>query len=501
MKETDFQDFERLITARTGLHLRPREREALRRTLATRIATLHLKSADAYHRLLQAGTRDAANEWEQLAAHLTNNESYFFRDKRQMALLRERILPELISRNRARRTLRLWSAGCSTGEEAYSLAILVDALLPQRGTASGGNWEIVILGTDIDGPALQQARRGIYSPWSFRTVEPELQERYFHRREGGLQVAEASRSLVTFGLCNLVGDPFPGAALGLHDMDLILCRNVFIYFDPGSVSAVLRKFARTLRDGGYLMTGHTETYGQSMEPLQARMFPESVIYQRVSTASVGIGKPTDSGLTPAMVAVGRTGVRSPNPAVQAPNSPSLAEQRVVSTAAASVRASERGLAVGKARHIPIETPSKPAAPPSPPEPPGDRALLLQARTHADLGHYEEAIDCCELLIKEVPFASEPYELLASIAQEQRRYEDARLLLKKALYLAPTSPAAYLELAALYRSEGDLVRTRKMHVTALELLRQMPPDAAVGFSGGPTAGDWILHLKRLSAEGE
>ena len=193
MDETFLYRIEQLISARAGLQLRPREREALRGTLAARMAALHLRHADEYHQLLQAGTSDAESEWEQLMARLTNNESYFFRDKGQMALLRERILPELIARNQATRTLRLWSAGCSTGEEPYSLAMLVDELLPQRETASGADWEIVILGTDIDGPALEQARRGIYGSWSFRTMEPELQQRCFHRQEDGWQVAEASR--------------------------------------------------------------------------------------------------------------------------------------------------------------------------------------------------------------------------------------------------------------------------------------------------------------------
>ena len=503
MEETFFHRFERLIAAHTGLHLRPREREAWHSSLVARMAALHLRDADAYYQLLQAGTAEAESEWEQLTARLTNNESYFFRDKGQMALLRERILPELITHNRARRTLRLWSAGCSTGEEAYSLAILVDELLPQRGAASGANWDIVILGTDIDGPALQQARRGVYGSWSFRTVEPEVQKRCFHRWEEGWQVAEASRSLVTFGRCNLVADSFPNMAVSLSEMDLILCRNVFIYFEPEAVSAVLLKFAQTLRDGGYLMTGHAETYGRPAGLLQARMFPESVVYQRVSPTFVGVETPVDPHSNPAGAAAGRAiSARSPGLSTKAPNPRSDTEQRTVPltlippVAVSNRRAPETGV-----DHVARNAPSKLRTLTPRPETAGDRALLTQAQTHADLGRYQDAIDCCELLLKEFPFTHEPYELMASIAQEQKRYDEAKLLLKKALYLAPASPVAYLELGALYRSEGDLVRARKMYATALELLLHLPAEAAVGFSGGPTAEEWIAHLKQLSAEGE
>ena len=136
-----------------------------------------------------------------------------------------------------------------------------------------------------------------------------------------------------------------------------------------------------------------------------------------------------------------------------------------------------------------------------PEPLGQRALLLLAHAHANLGHHAEATSLCQRLRTEFPFAAEPYELLAALAQEHERYDEAKLLLKQAVYLAPESPGAYLELAGIYDREGDRIRARKMRVTALEALAQMPSDAAVGSShGGPTVQEWILHLNRLLDEG-
>jgi chemotaxis protein methyltransferase CheR len=504
MNETHFPQLERLIAAHTGLQLRPRERDALRTTLAVRMAALNLHDTDAYRRLLEAGTLDAEHEWEQLTGRLTNNESYFFRDKGQMALLRDRILPELIARNRGRRSLRLWSAGCSTGEEAYSLAMLVEELLPQRGAASGAPWEILILGTDLDAPALQVARQGIYSAWSFRTMESTRQQRWFQHGESGWQVAEECRAMVSFRRCNLAIDSFPSAKLGIDEMDLILCRNVFIYFAPAAVSAVLPKFARTLREGGYLMTGHSETLGQLVEPLAKRHFPESVVYQRVKQATARVRTSEE----PAARSSRSVPVHAPAP----PHPPATGQTRRQTstvpamepkdTAPSSVgRRAERALSEAETLYGVGDNPGVIRVLQGFVEPAGARALLLLAHAHANLGHAEEAAADCQRLIAAFPFAAEPYELLSALAQEQGRYDDAKLLLKQAVYLASDMPTPCLELSELYDHEGDRVRARKMRSIALELLKRMPAEAMIGFYGGPTAQEWIRHLEQRLTEGD
>lgn len=507
MNDLFFPRFEQLIAAHTGLHLRPRERDTLRDTLAARMAALRMQQPEAYQALLESDTRESAAEWEHLTALLTNNESYFFRDSGQMALLREHLLPEIIARNQARRTLRLWSAGCSTGEEAYSLAMLVEELLPGHGAASGDPWQIVILGTDIDEPALKQARKGFYSDWSFRNVDSSLQQRYFQRQGTGWQLRESSRTLVTFTRCNLFTDLFPRTAMGLYEMDLILCRNVFIYFAQTAISVVLSKFAQTLAESGYLMTGHTETQGQSIAGLQTRAFPASVIYQRVSAAAAvrtPIRSPIDTpparqkapGVAPAGAPLGAP---KETPAAHAlsvqRNAPvrenppdKRVEAAVTKTGAVEAEAlyaaGDYEGAIRVLRDLPLDA----------------RALLITAHAYANLGRYEEAAVCCGQYLQEWPFAAEPYELLAFLAEEQGEAEEAKELLKKALYLDPASTTAYVELAALYAREGDVARARKMRGTALELLQQLPPETPVGTLGGPPASEWIAALKRLLAEG-
>ena len=492
MDEIFLSRFALLVTAHTGLQLRLRERSTLRDALTARITSLHLDHPDEYYRILDTDSTKGGPEWERLISQLTNNESYFFRDTGQMAVLRNHILPKLIECKKNRQKLRLWSAGCSTGEEAYSLAMLVDELLPHSADGSNSGWEIAIVGTDIDEEALKKARRGIYGAWSFRTTEPALRQRYFHAKGNDYQISETIRRKVTFVKSNLVTEKLPDRSGGIHDVDLILCRNVFIYFEHKAVNAVLSKFAQSLREGGYLMTGHAETRGEHPDLFRALAFPQSVVYQRIVKNVMATA--------PALVPIHSAARMSGAPAhhsqsVVKPNRGALSASAKIAVEESKVCAAEALYKMGDyhAALRLLELRSEETA--------DERTLLLLAHSNANLGNLAAATEYCERLMKSFPFAARPYELLASIAQEQGLYNDSKLLLKKALYLSAETPTPYLELGELYRYEGDMVRARKMHSTALELLEQMPPDAVVGYFGGPTALEWKLHLKQLLAEGD
>lgn len=263
-----------LIAEQTGLDIKPQAQNALYEKLSGRMQALQLSSPELYYQLLNSQTSKSHQEWQYLIAQLTNLESYFFRDKEQFALLKNCILPELIQRNRSTRTLRICSAGCSTGEEVYSLAILLTELLPDL-----EQWNLVILGVDINSDALTKAKIGIYRPWSFRGVDLRIQQQYFQSVGDQYQIVSRISQLATFRTLNLVQTRFPQPETDLSDMDLILCRNVFIYFEKSAISHVLDKFYHTLKPLGYLLTGHAELYAQDLDQFQIKVFPESLIYQ------------------------------------------------------------------------------------------------------------------------------------------------------------------------------------------------------------------------------
>lgn len=402
-------ELEQLAAQSIGLRIPDNAHDRFAVTVRERAAHQGYNTLADYRTFL-AG-RQAAKEWEEIARVFTSTETFFYRDHGQFDLLRLRVLPELIARHRHDKTLRLWSAGCASGEEAYSLAMLLDLLLPEQ-----NDWNILVLGTDIDSAAIEKARRGCYRAWSFRMVPDELQQRYFHLDGREWVLDERIRSMVTFRVSNLVADPCPDAASELHDMDLILCRNVFIYFDPAAVIAVANRLTGALREGGYLMTAHTELIGHTVSELESRLFAEGVVYQRHTSA-----------------------IPAPHSAVRNPHSPIGNQQSSA---------------------------------------PNDELLLQKARAHADRGEFDLAEQTCHKALSANPLAAAPYFLLAQLAQIRGDFDQAKDFLNKALYLDHRFVAAHLELAALYERAGDMARAHALRRAALVIVSAMPVDAVI-----------------------
>ena len=396
---------------------------------------LQISCPEGYLHLLSPDGPESKNESKELAGLITTGESYFFRDCGQFTLLKTRVLPELIVKRKVQHTLRIWSAGCSTGEEPYSIAMLFDELLPD-----GKDWTIFLCGTDINENALEKAKRGRYSPWSFRMVDADIQTRYFTRHKEEWEIAPRIRKTCSFQYANLLDDAFPACMPELCDIDLILCRNVFIYFGTEAITTVLDKFIEILNDGGYLMTGHGELYGQRLRLLKPLLFPESVVYQKdpaILTSGIGIAK-----LPARQLPIDSTRTQTPRPKTGLTALPTPAH---------------------KSCKKDIQKPT---------------FLMDQAWSYANSGAYDRAGQCCKDAINLDHGAAGPYFLLAKIAETKDDYEEAKTLLKKAVYLEPSFIAAYIELGAIHEKEGTMERAEKMRSTALELLGRLPPDAIV-----------------------
>lgn len=268
-------------SSRCGIKISQEETYKLSHLIQNRMTALAVNDPIRYFQLVESQSAAGVTEWEQLLSGFMNGETFFFRDSGQFTLLKEQILPALILRRKAARTLRIWSAGCSTGEEAYSLAILVDQLLPDR-----QDWDISILGTDINCRSLQHAQQGRYGQWAFRKVDTDLQQRYFTQTGHQWVLNESIRKMAMFRQCNLVADTFSSSSLGNDYFDLILCRNVFVYFHTDAIGHVMKKMAESLMSDGYFLTGHGELPAQTVGVLQAKIYPDSVIYQRPQPACV-----------------------------------------------------------------------------------------------------------------------------------------------------------------------------------------------------------------------
>src|SRR5258708_2587017 len=222
---------------------------------------------------------EAGPEWRCLASLLTNGETYFFRDWPWFESLETHILGPLIARRRQAADLRvrIWSVGCSTGEEPFSLAILLDRLLPDR-----ADWLVRILATDVNGIALENAERGLYRRWSFRQAPQYLIDRYFATAgDGLLELDPMIRKMVTFAPLNLIAD---GDRLEDHDakgMDLVVCRNVIMYFEQKMRRACIDRLQGALSPDGWLLTSSAESWPELFQPLAQIRLPDLIGFRTV----------------------------------------------------------------------------------------------------------------------------------------------------------------------------------------------------------------------------
>jgi len=242
------------VEAQLGLHFPPERWTDLERGLGGAATELGFENVEKCARELVLAKLNPA-QVDALAAHLTIGETYFFRDPATFEALASQVFPALAQEKRGlAKRLRIWSAGCCTGEEPYSIAIALRRALPDL-----DDWRITILATDINPQFLRKAAAGVYGPWSFRGVPDETRAAYFRRRpEGRFELLPSVRKMVTFACLNLVEDVYPSLANNTNAMDLIFCRNVLMYFSGEQMRKVVASLRRSLVDGGRLVVSATE---------------------------------------------------------------------------------------------------------------------------------------------------------------------------------------------------------------------------------------------------
>ncbi len=281
MSDEEFRLLRDLVYKHCGLNFTEDSKYLLERRLGKRLQHHRLKNYKDYYYLLRYN-RDKEQELTEVVNSLTTNETYFFREDFQLRSFTEEILPEIRARKeqRGERKLRIWSAGCSSGEEPYTLAMLLLDDPSFRG------WQIEIVGTDISQKVLQIARKGLYGTSSFRSTSPDYQRRYFTQKDGKFQIADRVRDLVTISHLNLFDAP-KVALLG--KMDAIFCRNVIIYFDMTGKKRVIENFFQRLKPEGFLMLGHSESLMNISTAFVLRHFKHDMVYQRPAAGPPGEG--------------------------------------------------------------------------------------------------------------------------------------------------------------------------------------------------------------------
>ncbi len=270
LSEDVFRLIRDIIRDYCGLYFDDSSKYLIEKRLSRRVKNHHLKDFRDYYRFIRYD-KNAEVELPAIMDILTVNETYFFREQNQLRAFSEEILDELRERNASARTLRIWSAGCSTGEEPYTISMLINETGFFRG------WDIEVHGSDINQRVLQTGRKGSYRKNSFRTTEPYFITKYFIDEDGQLRINDEIKKNVTFSYLNLL-DPFRTRFLG--KMDVIFCRNVLIYFDTASRKRVIENFYDRLTDGGYLLLGHAESLINISTAFNLKHFKHDMVYQK-----------------------------------------------------------------------------------------------------------------------------------------------------------------------------------------------------------------------------
>jgi chemotaxis protein methyltransferase CheR len=274
LSDTEFRWFSDWLDEEYGLQFGPEKRDILRSRLEPRRAELGFDSFEQLFFHLKYHP-DREGERSRLIPHLTNNESYFFRERPQLDLLRDEILAETRDRlaSKHRRDLRLLSAGCAAGEEPYTLAMIV-----RESGLFVAPWRFDVVGLDLDHEALERARSGTYTQNAFRRLDPTIRERYFVPTDDGRwQLQEEIRRSVTFRQGNLVDGTWRAT---LQKQDIIFCRNVLIYFGDRATRTVVDNFYEALVPGGLLFLGHAETLSRVPTRFAAVRRAGALYYQR-----------------------------------------------------------------------------------------------------------------------------------------------------------------------------------------------------------------------------
>jgi chemotaxis protein methyltransferase CheR len=435
----------------TGLRLGGLDAPRLNEYILERIDQLHLNSPDDYLCYLHESCIEGAMAETRLLSEVFSTlETYFMRDSGQMNLLRNVILPEIIERAQKKKEIHIWSAACSTGEEAYSVAIMLSDLIPDW-----SKWHIRIVGTDINDNAILKAREAGYREWSFRGCHDDFRNMYFQHRDGTWFIDSSIKHKVQFQVMDLVNTVLPNKDFPANAFDLILCRNLFIYLLPETVTIVVKKFVPCLKEDGILMTAHGEIYAHQQLGLNLKVYPESVVFQKTATEN-----------EPPVALVKNSNHR-------------LNHQIRPATSSEKIR--KEAPHVAELNHSNIDFPQKIEK--------GANVWKL-----ANSGQLDQALEACPELIHLEPLNPHFHYLASIIHLGQGNLDLAMAYLKKTIYLDPELIAAYIQLAELHYQLGDLTASNKNKVIASGLLKKLKPDELIPLLGENTASQMLNYLE-------
>lgn len=509
LNDVDYARFTGLVRVKSGLEIPNVRRPDLEKAVFQFMEMLSMPDTGALFEYMinEEGGRAAL---EGLIAQLTIGETHFFRNRPQFEALERHILPEIIEKRRPIRRLRIWSAGCATGEEPYSLAILLKRLLPDL-----ASWNVLILATDINRAALERARKGEFGAWSFREVPPDFQMNYFNYNGNRYVLKPGIRNMVVFSYLNLIEDSYPSMLTNTQMMDLVLCRNVLIYFNEDTSRKVIERFYASLSKNGWLVVGHAEPSQSVFHQFSVHNFPGAILYQKSEDGQQAQGatpvtytplytpfsKPipetwprkaprTPARIKPPVSAPSRPAVKHPAPAtLVAKRPPPLPPPAELQSAVALFDLGRAEEALKKLTALAATNPENIWPP------------FWIAKIHANRLELENAEHWVDIVLEREPLLAPAHYLRGLILQELGRLEQSLEAVRSCLYADPEFLLGYFSLAGLLGRLSQPQRALKALQNLEDLLAGQDREAMVPEGDGLTVGrlsEFISAQKELLA---
>jgi chemotaxis protein methyltransferase CheR len=481
MASPEFRLLKKRIIETTGLQYYADKDQALAERMEQRRNGLGCSQAEYFRRALDP---DDAEELAALIDEITVGETYFFRYPEQFEALRGVVLPDCIARRQRDRRLRVWSAGCASGAEPYSLAILL-----RRDFADHmPGWQVSILGTDINRKALAQARAGLFTNWELRTASEDLKRQCFIATNKNWQIGPDYRRGVQFEYQNLVPDIDAFADRHAGTFDIIFCRNVMIYFGPALMRHLLRRFSDCLAQGGWLFVGHAEPYFEIANFFSPIAMAGTTVYRKLDAAPILSG-------------------REPWPAAREWT------EGVSSAELATLPLPPDSIPLAGFDGVPFETAGGPmaieVAPVHAPTPLQTAASDTQPtastgsdletiRRHADAGEWTAAVEACERALRRYPLDPALYYARALISEHIGEPAAAEEALGRAIYLDRNFALAHYHLGRCQVARGERKAAARSFANALKILGGRDDKEALAMGDGLTVAE-LRELVRIHVE--
>ncbi len=480
----EFMKFRDFIHANSGIYLDDYKKEALEASLRALMRPHDFDMYADYYRLLEKGA-DEDEEFKKLLDLVTVNETCFFRNPAQFEVLRRYVLPEIINRKKAagEKTIRIWSAGCSTGEEAYSVAITLMESLPDP-----KSWRIDILATDISRQVLADAQSACYGDHALREMPPAVLRRYFKTQPDGTQRLDRSIvDMVSFNYHNLVKEPYPLLILG--GWDIIFCRNVTIYFKLETVREVVTGFYNALRDGGYLFIGHAESLYKVNNDFIPVHLGHAYVYKKDVAARASA---PETGVAPLILSTEkdkRAGVRVKPWKIVKP-APRQEYRREEDKEGLYARAYEHFVReeFDEAAALAVKYVKA--------DPDSSLGHVLLANIYINQGRNERALKEARKVLDLEPRSVRGHYLLGLIKERQGRIDDAMTEYKQVLRLDGGFALAHMNLADIYKGKHMAAEAAREYNSAIAALGRSPKGDWADFAGG-FLGDVLVEACKRS----